>query len=63
MKRNILQLGVFFLLVVLLMSCSKCDVNIVNSSEENEYDILSAKLDTLSNDYIIKRIMSSQKCE
>ena len=63
MKRNILQLGVFFLLVVLLMSCSKCDVNIVNSSEENEYDILSAKLDNLSNDYIIKRIMSSQKCE
>lgn len=63
MKRNILQLGVFFLLVVLLMSCSKCDVNIVNSSEENEYDILFAKLDTLSNNYTIKCIISFQKCE
>ena len=45
------------------MLCSKYDVNIVNPLEKNEYDILSAKLDTLSNDYIIKRIMSSQKCE
>lgn len=62
MKRNILQLGVFFLLVVLLMSCSKCDVNIVNSSEVNEYDILSVKLDSLDNNYCAKCIiMNSQK--
>ena len=62
MKRNILQLGVFFLLVVLLMSCSKCDVNIVNSSEVNEYDILSVKLDSLDNNYRAKCIiMNSQK--
>ena len=61
MKRNILQLGVFLLLVVLLMSCSKCDVNIVNSSEGNEYDILSAKLDSLDDNYCVKCIMNSQK--
>lgn len=62
MKRNILQLGVFLLLVVLLMSCSKCDVNIVNSSEVNEYDILSVKLDSLDNNYCAKCIIiNSQK--
>ena len=41
------------------MLCSKSDVNIVISLEKNEYDILSAKLDTLSNDYTAQCIMSS----
>ena len=45
------------------MLCSKYDVNIVNPLEKNEYDILSAKLDALSNDYTIKCIISFQKCE
>mgnify|MGYP003314713424 CR=1 FL=1 len=53
MKGNILNLGVFFLGVALLMSCSKCDVNSIEHPEK-QYSVLLVKLDSLDNPYSIE---------
>lgn len=60
MKGNILNLGVFFLGVALLMSCSKCDVNSIEHPEK-EYSVLLVKLDSLDNTYSIEYDKSNHK--
>ena len=60
MKGNILNLGVFFLGVALLMSCSKCDVNSIEQPEK-QYSVLLVKLDSLDNTYSIEYDKSNHK--